>query len=85
MNMVTKATVPLTNMDKSLTQEDIDRIYAHVAPINRVDALRRVRWLLERAEVGNWYYHELEDRWGFVGDYIPEDAGMHWSDNGNHQ
>lgn len=63
-----------------LTDEDIERIrLSH--QYNFKEHIAQVRRLLKHAKPGNWAWYELENKYGFSGDWQPSDTGMHWSDN----
>lgn len=67
-------------MDNSLNEEEVERI-RESHPFNTREHLTRVRRLLQYAEPGNLPWKILENEYGFMPDYQPEDAGMHQSDN----
>jgi hypothetical protein len=58
-----------------LRDEDAERIRRSVKPEHFEAAIKRVKWLAQNAEPGNWASNELEERWGFTFDYTEADAG----------
>lgn len=54
--------------------DEIERAVAGFE-FNKNEHRRRIRMLLKNAKKGNWAFLELENRYGFEGDYSPSDYG----------
>lgn len=65
-------------MQLDLYEEDIDRLIGErkeLGPHEKSTMRNYLRRLITNAKPGNYAWRILEDDFGFVADYMPEDAG----------